>query len=367
MKIAHVTSVHSRYDTRIFRKECRSLAAMGHDVTLIVADGRGDECRDGISILDVGKSSNRLIRMFATVNRVSSVATALKADLYHLHDPELLRIALKLGSVGHCAAKVIFDAHESYADEMRIKQYLPAPLRRIVVLAYGWFERHVVRNINGVIVVADSQITGFRKYVKRWAVVPNFVDLSLFPERTVDFDHARILHAGSLSEVRGLGEMIKLAHGLGKRGEIALAGPLDRSASEVGFGNARYLGVLDESALVAEYMRSNIGLILYRPIGQYGMATAVKVYEYMAASMPVIVPDHGDWPELIKRTECGLTVNVNDVDQQVEAVEFLLSNPEIARAMGRNGRKYACAHASWEEAFKAMTALYEDVFSEKNV
>jgi pyruvoyl-dependent arginine decarboxylase (PvlArgDC) len=46
--IVHLSSVHPRYDTRIFVKQCRSLAALGHTVTLVVADGRGDEHVDGV-------------------------------------------------------------------------------------------------------------------------------------------------------------------------------------------------------------------------------------------------------------------------------------------------------------------------------
>jgi hypothetical protein len=44
-KIAHLTSAHPRYDTRIFIKMCTSLAMSGYKVSLIVADGQGSERR----------------------------------------------------------------------------------------------------------------------------------------------------------------------------------------------------------------------------------------------------------------------------------------------------------------------------------
>ena len=55
MKICHLTSVHERYDIRIFLKQCRSLARAGHEVTLVVADGRGPETREGVRIVDAGR------------------------------------------------------------------------------------------------------------------------------------------------------------------------------------------------------------------------------------------------------------------------------------------------------------------------
>ena len=51
-KICHITTVHPRYDVRIFIKECKSLAKTFCDVNLIVADGKGDETIDGVKKLD---------------------------------------------------------------------------------------------------------------------------------------------------------------------------------------------------------------------------------------------------------------------------------------------------------------------------
>lgn len=56
--IVHMTSVHQRYDVRIFLKECTSLAEAGYKVTLIVADGLGDEVKNNVNIIDVGVSNN---------------------------------------------------------------------------------------------------------------------------------------------------------------------------------------------------------------------------------------------------------------------------------------------------------------------
>ena len=54
MIITHITSVHPRYDTRIYLKECAGLARGGHTVHLVVADGGGDEVKEGVAILEGG-------------------------------------------------------------------------------------------------------------------------------------------------------------------------------------------------------------------------------------------------------------------------------------------------------------------------
>lgn len=95
MKACHLTSAHPRKDARICLKMCVSLASQGHQVTQIVADGKGDELFNGVQILDVGAAKDRLDRIRNAPERVFAKAASLNADLYHLHDPELIPIGLK--------------------------------------------------------------------------------------------------------------------------------------------------------------------------------------------------------------------------------------------------------------------------------
>ena len=61
--IVHMTSAHPRFDTRIFVKQCQSLAQTGFSVHLIVADGLGDQVKNGVCIHDVGRPASRVRRV----------------------------------------------------------------------------------------------------------------------------------------------------------------------------------------------------------------------------------------------------------------------------------------------------------------
>ena len=101
LQITHLTSAHPRYDTRIFVKECCSLAKVdNYQVSLVVADGLGDEEKNGVDICDVGKIEGRLNRIFKTSKKVLQKAIELDSDIYHLHDPELMPVGLKLKKLG---------------------------------------------------------------------------------------------------------------------------------------------------------------------------------------------------------------------------------------------------------------------------
>src|SRR5699024_2888763 len=113
--VVHLTSVHPRFDTRIFFKECQSLALSGYKVSLIVADVFHNETKSGVVIIDVGKSQDRLDRIINVTRRVYSQALSLDADVYHVHDPELLPCALKLKRKGKI---VVFDSHEDVSKQL---------------------------------------------------------------------------------------------------------------------------------------------------------------------------------------------------------------------------------------------------------
>ena len=97
-KIVHLTSVHRPLDVRIFEKQCKSLAASGYDVVLIAVHDR-DEVRDGVQIKALPRPRGQIWRMTMTAWQAFREAWRQRADLYQIHDPELLPWAILLAIV----------------------------------------------------------------------------------------------------------------------------------------------------------------------------------------------------------------------------------------------------------------------------
>jgi hypothetical protein len=146
-KIAHLTSAHPRYDSRIFDKMCKSLSKK-YNVNLIVADGKGNEVKENISIIDVGKSLNRKDRILNTTKKVFKKAIEMNARIYHLHDPELIPIGLKLKKLGK---KVIFDSHEDVPKQILAKHYLNNFIKKTVSFLYAKYEIFTLKKFDFVI------------------------------------------------------------------------------------------------------------------------------------------------------------------------------------------------------------------------
>ena len=171
-KVCHITSAHGRYDTRIFFKQCQSLAKNGYEVTLLVNDDKEDEVLEGVRITSTKyQPQNRIARFVNSRGKLLNKAMEINADIYQLHDPDLLPIGKKLIKANK---KVIFDSHEDVPRQIKDKNWIPKAVRNVVSKSYELYERHVVKSFNAVISVTPHIVERFKKINPNAVMVTNY-------------------------------------------------------------------------------------------------------------------------------------------------------------------------------------------------
>ena len=98
--------------------------------------------------VSLGEASGRLTRMLVMPLRVLRAARHVHADLYHLHDPELLPLAIVFKLFG---LRVVYDAHEDLPRQIAYKPYIPGWARRPLALTTGALEQGAARVLDGVV------------------------------------------------------------------------------------------------------------------------------------------------------------------------------------------------------------------------
>ena len=101
--------------------------------------------------------------------------------------------------------------------------------------------------------------------------------------------------------------------------------------------------------------------MLYLPAHNREGSQPNKLFEYMAAGLPVICSDEPLWVSEVESVNAGICVNPLDVKAVREAIVKLLTNRELAQQMGRNGRKAVETKYSWQREAKKLTAFYKEV------
>ena len=372
-----MTDVHPIFDNRI-NKEINTLVKAGYEV-YYVAPAEREELKKYINsnpkvhVVPIQKYKDRHQRMKKGVKEAYKVALSVDADIYHFHDPELIRAGIWLKLHGK---KVIYDVHENYFFAILSKEWIPKPFRWVYSFFYLTMEKVASFLFDGIVVVTPNMVKRFNK--KKVVVLPNYPVLNAFADLRKPKKSPNIFligYLGVISNIRNIHilEAFKISREKSKKVKMLFIGPVEDPELEKNISKIQneypesfsYISRKPYKEALQIMKNCDAGIIVFKPLPNSFNSSPNKLFEYMALGLPIIASDFPAWHEVLDEANCAVYVDPLNVNDIAEKMISLSNNPEIAREMGERGKKLVFEKYNWSAIENRLVDLYHTILESK--
>jgi glycosyltransferase involved in cell wall biosynthesis len=363
------------HDTRV-RREATALATAGHEVTVVHLPPSADaEGRNGLAFelvpATLPRGRRRLphaARLGAEATRLAMRAAATRPDAVHAHDAAMLLPGLL--AARRSGAKLVYDSHELATGVPYRRGAWPA----VVATA----ERLGAPRADATITVSEgiaARLSERYRLRRPPTVVRNLPDLP--PPNAARAPDLRrqlgvggaslVLHQGAVAAGRGcevLVEAIALlpeAHLLFLGAEGAGASSLHALAREHGVaGRTHFLDPVSPEELLSYTAQADVGVsLLQDSCENHRLALPNKLFEYVAAGLPVVVSDLPETARLVRQSGIGHCAVPDDPGSVATALRETLAHAGNELAQRRLAR--AASELSWGREKRRLLGLYAEL------
>lgn len=198
----------------------------------------------------------------------------------------------------------------------------------------------------------------------RFEVLSHFQPVQFIAEQNTK--DSPILYFGRLSKEKGVHDLLAAMQRLPNL-QLIIAGDgpervaLQRKTAELGLSNVEFAGHLRGADLGRAINNSRFTVLpshAYETLGK-------TILESYARGRAVIATDLGSRRELVHDGKTGLLYKTGDAEQLASAIEFLVSQPDLAKTMGLAGRELVRQKHTALEHYEKLIALYTRLACEK--
>lgn len=331
--------------------------------------GRTDEGTDPIQDLSAGTpGGSRIRRLLVTVAfNVQGIALVwrMSPELVHANDYDTMWIGVAAKLLR--GSKLVYDAHELWPDQDGDAGWRPW------LLVCEWL---FVRLADATVTVSPgcARAMATRYRVSEPAVVRNV------PERVLNASELKsapdggpaAVYVGVLAPGRGLEQAVRALAAVPNL-RLRLIGPDANGFSSTIVREAEAAGVADRvevlppvppAAVLDAIAGTRMGLVLIQPTSlSHRLSLPNKLFEYLAAGLPVLASDLPVIGPLVRDEELGEVVPPADVEAIAQAMRRLADSDQNA-ALRLRVLSFA-EHATWEHERRRLEVVYRDAFTRR--
>lgn len=369
-KIMMASSVHVWTDTRIFFKEAQTLASNGFQVSFYAIDFESEKS----VIPNLKMTYLKPVKRWQRVSHWKFLyKEMLKSDAkhFHFHDPELLLVARKLKRKVKNEITITYDMHEHIPAAIKTKQWIPTIIRKPLAKLITVIEKKLMRNCDTVIFAEKSYKDNYEELLLQKVDVLNYPVFDNTNWKKQKQDCLTLVYVGVLTEQRGIYNMLELAVALKAKMNgnfrMNIIGPIFTDEATLNAfiqkhqleENVTLYGRMQYKDIWNFYQQADIGLCLLHPTPNNLNSHSTKLFEYMAAELPIIATDFPDFIDILTTNNCGKTGDIFNAEVLADLVLEMDADKKMLEDMGRNGRVAFDKFYNWKNEEKKLIAIYK--------
>ena len=366
-------------EMRLFYRQAPALAKAGHDVLYVCSRPDPDRIpHPGLQFVPISARKARLARWTGAMN-LFGLITKMRPDMLELTCIEQVPLGLIVALT--TGIRVVYDCREDHVNAFKEhKDYLPRWARYLAAGVVSLLERIGDRVFDGL-VASDSNIGDMlhnKMPVARKVVYLNTPLLSMFTRQYSPLAERRydLAMMGSMTLRTGIDTLIHALGILKQRGirlSLCLIGKelasptrehCDRLVEQYGLADQiTTTGWVDHGEIPAMLADVKIGISPHKDYAKFRNNIACKVFEYMAAGMPVVCSDIPPQHMFVTEGVHGYFFTPDDAEALAGKLRQLVENPALAQQMGDRGRAAIEARWNCERENEKLASFYAQILA----
>jgi glycosyltransferase involved in cell wall biosynthesis len=296
-------------------------------------------------------------------NRLVRRAREIQPSTIFCHSVPPLRTAVE--AMHKTGAALLYDAHELETERIDLK----GAQKRL----FAYLERRFLSHCGAVICVSDSIADWYAQHyrISRPAVVRNIPDVRTQTEATgskllrqhfgISDNELVFIYSGALVGGRRIEQLVRVFRRVRRDRHLVLMGfgPLQRLAQDASAAqaNIHFLPAVPTKQVLQYASSADVGIAgVENACLSYYLSLPNKIFEYLLAGIPALVPDFPEMRRLVHTHGCGWVVP--DGDENWQAAIESLNRESVAQAQARTrvGRRAF----SWENEEAALFAAHAE-------
>ncbi|MEI6613691.1 MAG: glycosyltransferase, partial [Chrysiogenales bacterium] len=259
------------------------------------------------------------------------------------------------------------DAHEDVPRDILSKYWIPAALRKLLSFLFEKLEDFIARRLDAVVCATPFIAKRFQHINPKTIAVNNYpIQDEFAPTAEKSAFSRNICYSGGITRVRGISELIESLDLL-RDVTLIMCGPFESKAYEeellslAGWKYVDYRGVVKRNEVNKIMACSALGVVTFLYSPNHIDSQPNKIFEYMAAGLPLVASNFPLWRQIVEETRCGICVDPASPGEIAKAIASLLSDEAMCREMGKAGEDAVKNRFNWLGESKKLLSLYGEI------